>query len=57
MQVAICDDESEFRQELKASILKYKQNKNIAVDIYEFDNGHSLLNSDQIFDIVFIDYY
>ena len=56
MQVAICDDESEFRQELKASILKYKLNKHIAVDIYEFDNGHSLLNSDQIFDIVFIDY-
>lgn len=56
MQVAICDDEVEFRNELKNLLLEYKREKRIQIDIYEFKNGNSLLDSKIIFDIVFIDY-
>lgn len=56
MQIAICDDESLFRTELKNKLLDYKSEKRIAVDITEFENGNQLLSSDLIFDMIFIDY-
>ena len=56
MQIAICDDEKEFRDELKARIIEYRTQKLIATDIYEFNDGQSLLKSNQVFDIIFIDY-
>ncbi len=56
MQVAICDDEKEFRDELKNKLIAYKRQKRIQIDIYEFESGSSLLQSDLIFDMVFIDY-
>ena len=56
MQIAICDDEKEFLLELKRFILEYRTHKLVAIDIYEYNNGRSLLESNQTFDIVFIDY-
>ncbi len=56
MQIAVCDDEEEFRNKLKAILLEYKREKRIEMDIYEFQNGNSLLASKNIFDMVFIDY-
>ena len=56
MQIAICDDEKDFRIELKNLILDYRLDKLIAIDIYEYNNGQSLLDSNQTFDMVFIDY-
>lgn len=56
MQIAICDDEKEFRNELKNVLIQYKTSKRIHIDIYEFDCGNALLDSKIIFDIAFIDY-
>lgn len=56
MLVAICDDDPLFRSELKKILVNYKQEKRLAIDIYEFDNGKKLLDSTDYFDIVFIDY-
>lgn len=56
MQVAICDDEKIFRDELKKKLLEYRSEKRIEIDIYEFESGNSLLNSENVFDMVFIDY-
>lgn len=56
MQIAICDDEADFRKELKEELLLYRNQKRIAIDIIEFENGNDLLLSKDIFDIVFIDY-
>ena len=56
MQIAICDDEKELRDELKARIIEYRTQKLIVTDIYEFNDGQSLLKSNQVFDIIFIDY-
>lgn len=56
MTVAICDDEEVFRNELKEFLLQYKKERRIHLDIIEFSDGHSLLDYNQGFDIVFLDY-
>lgn len=45
MQIAICDDEKDFRIELKNLLIQYKTTKRIQIDIYEFDCGNALLDS------------
>ena len=56
MQIAICDDETFFRQELRSFLVEYSKNRRTLIDIYEFTDGQSLVNSSYIFDIVFLDY-
>lgn len=56
MQIAICDDESVFREELKNFLLDYKKRKKLHIDIYEFSRGENFISSDLSFDIVFLDY-
>ena len=56
MQIAICDDEKSFRNDLKEVLIEYKTKKRVHIDIYEFEDGNSLLNSNVIFDVVFIDF-
>lgn len=56
MEVAICDDEKIFRQEIKEMLIRYKTEKRICIDIYEFESGEALLSSDLVFDVVFMDY-
>ena len=56
MRIAICDDECNFRTDLRKILLEYKKEKRIYMDIFEFDDGESLLESEQLFDMVFIDY-
>ncbi len=56
LQVAVCDDEKIFRDELKKFLIEYKKEKRIQMDIYEFENGNNFLNSELVFDIVFLDF-
>lgn len=56
MQIAICDDERIFREELRAYLVEYKKDKRLLLDIYEFTNGKDLCSADIPFDIVFLDY-
>lgn len=56
MQIAICDDDKVFRQELKESIMRYRKEKRIAADIFEFDDPTALLACESVFDMVFMDY-
>ena len=56
MLVAICDDEKTFRDELKSFLVKYKLQNHLCIDICQFSNGEDLLNSTEIFDMVFLDY-
>ncbi len=56
MKIAICDDEQVFRSRLKDILLEYKRGKRIQMELCEFTNGKELLDSDYIFDMVFIDY-
>ena len=56
MQIAICDDEKDFRDNLINLLLEYKREKRIHMDIYEFESGNRLTSSNLVFDMVFIDY-
>ena len=56
MLIAICDDEQVFRQELKSFLINYKSEHRLCIDIYQFTDGEELLNSNLIFDMVFLDY-
>ncbi len=56
MQIAICDDEKKFRDELTEFLVEYKREKRLHIDIFEFKDGDSLISSDIVFDMVFIDY-
>jgi DNA-binding LytR/AlgR family response regulator len=56
MQIAICDDEAFFREELHSLLVEYKTNRRLNLDIFEYSNGNDLLKTDVIFDIVFLDY-
>lgn len=56
MQIAICDDEKVFRNDLKEVLIEYKAKKRVHIDIYEFEDGNGLLDSNVIFDVVFIDF-
>lgn len=56
MQVAICDDERIFREELKEILIQYKTEKRLHIDIFEYENGQELLASENVFDMVFMDY-
>ncbi len=56
MIAAICDDDSFFRDNLKSFLINYKTEKRLHIDILEFEDGNSLLNCNEIYDIVFLDY-
>ena len=56
MLIAICDDESIFRKELRSIIFKYKAMHQLHIDVYEYPSGEALLASRKHFDIVFLDY-
>ena len=56
MQIAICDDEPDFRDELRNYLVEYKKDRRLQLDIYEFENGNDLCISKIPFDIVFLDY-
>ncbi len=56
MQIAICDDEKIFRTELRKYLVAYKTERKIQIDIHEFEKGEDFLNSNLVFDIVFMDY-
>lgn len=56
MQIAICDDEQIFRTQIHDLLIHYKTERRIQIDIYEFENGKDFLNSELVFDMVFLDY-
>lgn len=56
MRIALCDDNKIFREQIKEILIAYKLEKHIAIDIYQFNSGQDLLNSDMIFDLVFMDF-
>lgn len=55
MKIAICDDIKEYRNTVRCYTADYMKMHSIDYEFYEFDNGTSLLSSDTIFDILFLD--
>lgn len=55
MKIAICDDELLTRNEIKYSLSNYYSEKLIDTEIYDYNNGEDLLNSEINFDMAFLD--
>lgn len=56
MNIAICDDEIFLHKELKDALCNYSRDRNIDIYTSCFTNGTDLLNSNELFDIIFMDY-
>lgn len=56
MLVAICDDDRFFRDELRMMLFEYKSKMRMHIDICTYEDGVSLLKSEKVFDMIFLDY-
>ncbi len=56
MNIAICDDEKILHKELKNALAAYGRDRGI--DIYTdcFSNGEDLISSNEVYDVIFMDY-
>jgi hypothetical protein len=48
MIAAICDDDEIFRKEIKTFLINYKTEHRLHIDIFEFEDGNSLLNCKEL---------
>ncbi len=55
MNIAICDDEKAFRDFLEKNLRIYYYEKSIVLNIFQFESGEELLNTELQFDLVFLD--
>ncbi len=55
MNIAICDDNYQIVESVKKYISDFLAKKDLSYEIYTFNSGESLLNSNVQFDIAFID--
>ncbi len=55
MNIAICDDEQKYIDEIRGCLDAYGRKNNISFDIYEFTSGKELIECDLIFSIAFLD--
>lgn len=56
MKIAICDDESLFRRELKHSLNSYSLEYGLTFLYYEYSDGISMLSDNISYDLIFMDY-
>lgn len=56
MNIAICDDEHVLHKLLREAIGSYGCDRNIEIYTTCFTNGRDLINSAEIFDVIFMDY-
>lgn len=55
MNIAICDDELSVRNKIREALIAYFDERLIDAEIYCFESGEALLNSQVDFDLVFLD--
>lgn len=55
MNIAICDDEVLFREDLEKHLRNYYNRKSLVLKIVTFSCGEDLLESDVDFDLIFLD--
>lgn len=55
MKIVICDDEFKIRKEIKYALSNYFSENLIDTEIYDFENGENLLQSNINFDMAFLD--
>ena len=55
MKIAICDDVLSHRDTLRPFLIEFFHSKEISTDISEYSSGTNILDSEENFDIVFLD--
>lgn len=55
MNIAICDDEKIYRDEIEHLVDEYFTDKNLEYDCKQFSCGKELAEDEQLYDIVFLD--
>lgn len=55
MNIAICDDDKSFRDLLEKHLKNYFNERSIPLNFSQFGSGEELLNSQLLFDLVFLD--
>lgn len=55
MNIAICDDDSSFRNSLEKHLRTYFDERSISLNFFNFSCGEELLESTILFDLVFLD--
>lgn len=55
MKIAICDDEIKYVNDIEHHLKQYFSEHGLTLNLYKYDNGIDLLNSDVNFNIVFLD--
>lgn len=55
MNIAICDDDIKFRNELEHHLRTYFDERSITLNVIQFSCGEELLESTLLFDLVFLD--
>lgn len=55
MNIAICDDDKDFRAFLENSLRFYFNEKSISLNIFQFESGEKLLADQLLYDLVFLD--
>ena len=55
MNIAICDDNTDFRTFLEDSLRNYFDEKSISLNIFQFKSGEELLANELLFDLIFLD--
>ncbi len=55
MKIAICDDVLSHRDTLRPFVIEFFHSKEISTDISEYSSGTNILDSEENFDIVFLD--
>lgn len=56
MNIAICDDEKILHKELKDALAAYGRDRGIDIYTHCFSSGEDLISSDEIHDVIFMDY-
>ena len=56
MFAALCDDDKHITEEVKKLLLTYAKENRIIIDIDEFESGEKLLNSENNYDIIVLDF-
>ena len=55
MNIAICDDETEYANDIRMHLNQYSSEHGLTFDIYDFNSGEEILASNTVFDIAFLD--
>lgn len=56
MNIAICDDEILLHKELKEALCDYSRDRSIDIYTSCFTSGTDLINANELFDVIFMDY-